>query len=304
MFEEDELYDAFGVEAPQPETPPQEPPADDAPPQEPPSQAGGTEPTGAEPEAPAEEDPIPEPGAPQEPPAQPAASPASGPETQARQAAYQAQVDAAYAEAYKGRINPYTGKPILSKADYDAYQRAYQQEMHNQALEKMRSAGIDPDVLSELISRHPTVQQAQTAIRQAQAQQRAAQEVQARNWYAGQMREISALDPAIKSLGDLQAKHPDQYPKLMQLVSSGMTLAQAYKGLNFDALAARKAEAAQQQVRNQVAGKRHLEPVGGQGKASVEVPGDVAEQYRDLNPGMSDAEIQKAYAAYLKQIGT
>ena len=86
------------------------------------------------------------------------------------------------------------------------------------------------------------------------------------------------------------------------MVAGGVSLVEAYKALNFDALAQRRAAAAQQAVRNQAAGTAHLAPVGGQGKESVEVPASVREMYRDLNPDMSDDQIRQAYAKYLKDI--
>ena len=36
---------------------------------------------------------------------------------------------------------------------------------------------------------------------------------------------------------------------------------------------------------------------------AVEVPADMAESYREMMPGATDAEIRTAYAGYLKSIG-
>lgn len=282
-IDESELFEAFGVEPPadpEPLTDP-EPPADPEP--------------LADPEPPADQVHTP-------PPIGPGGAPNGG-ANEGAGSDIRESVDAHYAAAFAGRVNPYTQKPITSKADYDAYIQQVQDHAQEQRLEQLKAKGIDPAVMEQIISNHPVIQQASLVIRQAQEQQRAAQEVQARNWYAQQLREITALDPEIKTLGDLQARNPDQYPKLMRLVSGGMSLSEAYKGMNFDALAARKAAAAQQRGRNQAAGKAHLDPLGGQGKGAVEVPRAVKEEFLALNPGMTDAEIQAAYGTYLKQAG-
>ena len=58
-------------------------------------------------------------------------------ETQAR--AWQAKVDAAYAEAFRQSPNPYTGQPITNEAEYLAYRQTFEEEQRKQALE---GAGI------------------------------------------------------------------------------------------------------------------------------------------------------------------
>lgn len=210
-------------------------------------------------------------------------------------------MDEAYAAAYAGRVNPYTQQPIRSKADYDAYVKATEEQAKQQRNQQLAAAGLDPNVLDDIISNHPVIKQAETVIRQAEEQRKAAQETQARNWYQQQLREISGLDPEIKTISDLQTKRPDQFPRLMQMVGGGMTLAEAYKGLNYDTLAARRAAAAQQTVRNQAAGKAHMEPTGGQGKGGVEVPQNVKEEFRVLMPDITDAEMSRQYSDYIRK---
>lgn len=55
----------------------------------------------------------------------------------------QAEIDKAFREMYAGQVNPYTNKPIESKADYDEYKRQYD-------LEQM---GIQTDEQKEFIER-------------------------------------------------------------------------------------------------------------------------------------------------------
>ena len=46
-------------------------------------------------------------------------------------------------------------------------------------------------------------------------------------------------------------------------------------------------------------GKDHLTKTAGRGTPAIEVPKDVKESYRMLNPGMTDADIEKAYQKFM-----
>ena len=132
-------------------------------------------------------------------------------ERQAQKRAAQEAVDRAYAQAYAGKVNPYTGKPIDSKAEYDQYQAAFQADQQRQRMEEMRAAGIAPEVIASIVDQHPVIQQAQRVIQEAEAERARARETQAKSWYESQLREINALDPEAKvgKLEDLAAKKPE-----------------------------------------------------------------------------------------------
>ena len=110
-----------------------------------------------------------------------------------------------------------------------------------------------------------------------------------------QLRQISELDPEVKSLEDLT--HTEQYGQLYALVRRGYTLLDAYKLANFDRLTRRAELAAAQRYRNALDGLRHLSATRSRGTGSP-VPADVAAQYRALNPGVSDGEIARHYSRY------
>ncbi|MBQ2635026.1 MAG: hypothetical protein IJF88_10675 [Oscillospiraceae bacterium] len=110
-----------------------------------------------------------------------------------------------------------------------------------------------------------------------------------------QLRQISELDPEVKSLEDLT--HTEQYGQLYALVRRGYTLLDAYKLANFDRLTRRAELAAAQRYRNALDGVRHLTATQTRG-AGRPVPADVAAQYRALNPGVSDGEIARHYQRY------
>lgn len=67
---------------------------------------------------------------------------------QASEAAAQARVDRIYADMFAGQVNPYTGQPIRSEADYRAYQEADRQA---QRTAQLQSAGIDPDTVRGMV---------------------------------------------------------------------------------------------------------------------------------------------------------
>ena len=110
-----------------------------------------------------------------------------------------------------------------------------------------------------------------------------------------QLRQISELDPEVKSLEDLT--HTERYGQLYALVRRGYTLLDAYKLANFDRLTRRAELAAAQRYRNALDGVRHLTATQTRG-AGCPVPADVAAQYRALNPGISDGEIARHYQRY------
>lgn len=303
--EEKQLFEDFGLEAPEEEAleAPTTEETTEVPVQE---QETGQE-GGAE--GPAETPPLPSPAAPVPPSPQgegngmEAAVPPTGPQGGDLEAAGRAAEDEAYRAAFAGRMNPYTGQPIASKADFEAYQAQLQADRQEQQMEALRQAGVTPEAIQAIVSQHPVVQQAQQVIQQVQAERERAQAERAKGWFGEQLQQINALDPEAKvdSLDALAARDPAGYQQMLGMVGRGVSLVDAYKMAHFDELAAKRAGAAKQAVLNHTAGKAHLAPAGGQGKAGVEVPGDVKAMYRELNPDMTDEQIRTEYAKYLKE---
>lgn len=218
----------------------------------------------------------------------------------------QAAVDEAYRKAFSGKLNPYTHKPILSQADYEEYQRQLSAEQNKAQMEQLSKAGIDPAALQSVVENMPIMQQARQAVEQAKQARAAADAEKAKGWFKEQIEGINALglDGDVTTLDQLAAQYPDKYPKMLERVRRGATLVEAYKLENFDAIMGRRTAAAKQATLNGTAGKQHLVPTGISGQdGGVEVPSNVKQMYRELNPGMSDAEIRKEYAAYLKMSG-
>lgn len=298
-LQDNEIYEGMGLEPPA--TPPKggEPggvsdldtgAGDNVPPATPPE---GGEPGG--------EPTPPDAGGEGTPPAQPSQVPPGGDPQPGQVGA----LDQPAPAEVRGLKSPYSGKPVLTMADYQEYQRAFNADMAaTQQREReaaLRDAGLDPAAIAalvqEAVANDPAVQAARR--QQAEAERQAAM-----GWYAEQIQEINALDPGanIKDLNDLAGRDGAAYQKMMAYVRRSNSLVDAYRLVHFDRLLHAQTAAAEQKALNQAAGKGHMAPLGNKGgpSADVDVPAEVMQQYREIFPNMSDADIRKEYAACLK----
>lgn len=110
--------------------------------------------------------------------------------------------------ARSGLRNPYTGQPITSKAEYDAYLERFSAEQMDQVLKK---TGMSGEQFQQFVQNLPEVRKAREAQAAAEQTVREAREAAAKVKVDEQIREIGTLDPSIKSLEDL-AKMPT-YPQ-------------------------------------------------------------------------------------------
>lgn len=212
-------------------------------------------------------------------------------------AAAQAQAQKEIDEIFKnsGMVNPYTKKPITSKAEYDEYRAKYDEEQRSKV---QRKSGLSSEEFDQFVENLPQVRQARQEAEAARQAQQAAREQEAKARVEEQIREIHAMDPTINEIADLPKM--ENYEQFYELVRRGNTLTDAYKLVNYDRLVSQSAAAGRQQALNTAAGKAHMGRTAGRGKGAVAVPADVMEQYRMFNPGISDAEIQAHYNKYHK----
>ena len=213
----------------------------------------------------------------------------------------QQAVDAAYAKLLGGQINPFTGKPITTQAEYEAYEAMKAQQSTNNALQK---AGIDPSLIQQMVQQEvaPMKQELQKAkMREAQAM---AAEYNRKVEEAKEQaaKSIAALyDPSIKSFDDILAM--PTVGRFSELLQKGNSFEDAFYLANREAIDKRRAAAAYRKGADAGANRQHLSPApAASGAEPVIVPADVARSYREVTPGMTDAEIAKEYAAYLKCI--
>lgn len=213
----------------------------------------------------------------------------------------QQAVDAAYAKLLGGQINPFTGKPITTQAEYEAYEAMKAQQSTNNALQK---AGIDPSLIQQMVQQEVAPMKQQMRAEQAQRYEAQAAEYNRRMEEAKEAaaKSIAALyDPSIQSFDDILAM--PTVGKFNDLLQKGNSFEESFYLANREAIDKRRAAAAYQKGVAAGASKQHLSPApAASGAEPVIVPADVARSYREVTPGMTDAEIAKEYAAYLKCI--
>ena len=195
--------------------------------------------------------------------------------------------------AQMGIINPYTGKPIASMEEWNSYRQQHEQQ---QKRDFMAAHNMDEAQYNQMVSSLPEVREARIAAERAKLAERSAADARAKTMMEEQLREISKLDPEIKSAADLMKS--ESYPEIYQMVKKGYNLYDAYRLANYGKLTQKASATARQQVLNNQAGKEHLIQTAQRGTGIDMVPPDVRQQYRMLNPGMSDAEIIKSYTKY------
>lgn len=195
-----------------------------------------------------------------------------------------------------GMRDPYTGKAITTKAEYDAYKTRHETEIIGKELGK---AGISREAMDALIASHPAIKQAQEAAKAYEEAQRSAQEQAARARLEEQIKAISALDPSIKTADDL-VKLPE-YDKLRGYVQKGLSIEEAYKLTYMDKLADKKTAAAAQSAINKVASKEHLAASTSRGQGETPIPRKQYEMFKLINPNMPDKKIKEYWAKYSKE---
>lgn len=205
----------------------------------------------------------------------------------------QKQVDEFFKNS--GLMNPYTGHPITTRAEYEAYRERFEADQKAKLMEK---AGITQEEFQAFVQGLPEVRAARQAKAEAEAAARQAREQEAKARVDEQLRQIQAIDPTVKELGDLAKL--DTYPKLYDMVKRGYSLLDAYRLANYDTLTQRAAEASRKAAINSVQSKQHLKATESRGGGAIPVPDSVLEEYRVLNPGATKEEIQKHYQSYMK----
>ena len=205
----------------------------------------------------------------------------------------QKQVDEFFKNS--GLMNPYTGQPITTRAEYEAYRERFEADQKAKLMEK---AGITQEEFQAYVQGLPEVRAARQAKAEAEAAARQAREQEAKARVDEQLRQIQAIDPTVKELGDLAKL--DTYPKLYDMVKRGYSILDAYRLANYDTLTQRAAEASRKAAINSVQSKQHLKATESRGGGAIPVPDSVLEEYRALNPGATKEEIQKHYQSYMK----
>jgi len=199
----------------------------------------------------------------------------------------QSIIDAQYAQMFSGYLNPETGLPIRSAADYIAAMAAQERQA---AENKMAEAGIDKDSLNRLIESNPTVIQAKQAI--ASINEQNADRMLQEDFTA-----ILAMDPEIGSVENVPGSIGYSEAVQYAVDHPGIRLSDAYKIVNFDRLANSKTATARQAAINAQRSKEHLSKTAGiaTNDKSVDIPADEIETWKEWFPDKDSKELRKLY---------
>ena len=219
-------------------------------------------------------------------------------EEQERALAEQRRVDKVYADMFAGQVNPYTGKPITTEAEFRAYQA---EKASREQAQQLQQAGIQPETIRGIVDQQlgPVREQLMRAQLQAAQERARAVNQQAQEVIGAFVKGLSAEWPEIKSMDDIAAMPTAE--EFNGYVQMGLSLDKAFYLANRKEIEARKIAAAKTAAIHGVAGKQHLDPVpAGGGSEPVEVPADMRDAYLEMMPGATDAEIKAAYTKFLK----
>lgn len=189
-----------------------------------------------------------------------------------------------------------SGKPIGTKEEFDAWEKAYSAAKMQQELQEGR---LTPEMLERAIEDNPTVKRAQQILQQQEdAQQQEAQRAaQAR--IQEELQEIHAINPQIRTAQDILQMPTGQ--AFYEYVQKGLSFRDAYYLANREGLAAQTEQRARQAAAVNQRGKEHLLPTGGARSAgAVSVPPEELQAFRAINPEASDEEILRFYNKYRK----
>lgn len=189
--------------------------------------------------------------------------------------------DAEYARRFGQYVNPETGQPIRSEADY---LEAWDAQERVNAKKELETAGVNPQMIERLVENSPRMREAERMLADYQRQQ-------VEQLINNDVAELNKLDPNITSLETVP-------PEVMQNAhAKGISLLLAYKDLYFGKVSAQQTSAIQQRTINQIAGKSHLAPVVGVAQKDnlVEIPADKLASWKRLYPNLTAAELKKKY---------
>lgn len=184
-------------------------------------------------------------------------------------------------------------KPVKTLEDF----RSWQAGQRSAKLRRdLRSGNLSEESLQEAIMQMPQVR---ALAEKAAAAENAMRKQEYDQNVAIQMANIRRMNPDVGSVDDI-IQLPCG-PKFAEYVRKGLTFEEAYRLADAEGISQRARRAGIQQARNDAAGKSHMVSMTRAGTPAGIVPADVRDNYRMLNPTMSDADIRKAWEASRKE---
>lgn len=199
--------------------------------------------------------------------------------------------------ATAGLKSPVDGKPITTREEYEAYQRAVEERRIRQNLQKGQLLPEDIEaIVRKAIAQPQDTAKAQS--RESEPERAAATgRTVTQEQVDAELAEIRRLDPDMVDLKTILESETGE--AFQAAVNRGASFIEAFKLANFDRLqqraSAETARRAEQAARNKARSKDHLQTSRTSGSGAVPVPADVKEMYHYLMPDKSDAEILEHY---------
>lgn len=199
-----------------------------------------------------------------------------------------AEINAQFKRQFGNFKIPGTDQAIETYADYLKAVEIQQQEARE---EELRSKGIDPKIIDEMINNSPSMIRANEIIKEQEERN-----VNAR--LAEDFKKVQLLNPNLKDISEL-AKEPN-YTEVVKYCNAGLSLVDAYKLVNFDTIANAKAEAIKQATINQAKSTAHLQTTTGINTAIdnlADIPTSQLQMWRNAYPGLSMEQLKAKYNA-------
>ena len=183
--------------------------------------------------------------------------------------------------------DPVTGEIVTNASELEAYK--------NHMAEK--AAGGTGKARGEALELSDAAAAARAAVAELKAERRRADDERRAEEFSSEIAKITALNPDIKGAEDLEALA--EYDEIVALVARGYSPYDAYRTIYYDRDMAAAVSRGERQARAANASKAHLVPDKNTGsETGVAVPSEVRAMYREMMPGITDAEIDAAYKKY------
>lgn len=214
---------------------------------------------------------------------------------QAERERAKAEQDALIAGAHLD--NPYTGEPVRTREEFDAWQARHREE---QRKEMQARAGLTDEEMAEFVSHLPEVEQAREARQRAEQVLDQTRQERTAALIDSELAKIREYDASVQSLDDIEKTAEN--PQILDMVQRGYSLSDAWLLTHYSEVIKAQTQAARQAAVATARSKDHLSATKSRGTTGMEsVPHDVCEMYKIMNPGISDDEIIKDYNRYLRK---
>lgn len=220
----------------------------------------------------------------------------------AAEQAQRAALEQEYRDSFN-KINPYTGRPIQSPADFFAYKRQYASEMarvQKQAQAQNIFEGIRNGTATQadfdkyvagLVNTNPNIRAAKEAVARVEQRERESRKSDGKNRMQADIDQLNKEYPAcdIKKVDDL-----NNNPEMIGYLRRGLSINDAYYLTHRNEMIEAQKAGVRQAVVNQANGKKHLRTTTDSSKGQEPIPEDVLAEYKHFFD-WDDEQIIKDY---------